>query len=135
MSFILDTNIVSEFSKRRPNPAVVAFVGSTPSDRVWLSVLSLGEIRRGIEMERRRDEDAAASIALWLARTEEQFADRVLPITAEVAHRWGEITSDRTRPVVDTLIAATALVHGLTVVTRNVRDYQALGVPVINPWN
>jgi predicted nucleic acid-binding protein len=135
LSFILDTDVISEFSKRRPNETVVKFVESSSSDKLWLSVLSLGEIRRGIEVGRRRNPDAAASIARWLARTEDQFADRVLPITAEIAHRWGEITSDRARPVVDTLIAATALVHGLTVVTRNVRDFQTLGIPVINPWN
>lgn len=134
MNYILDTNVISEFSKRRPNPAVTQLLLSMSRDRVWLSVMTLGEIRRGIEDENGKNPNAARSIMRWLAATESDFAGRILPVTAEIAHRWGEMSAGRTRPVVDTLIAATASIHNLTVVTRNERDYRDLDVPIINPW-
>ena len=134
MTYLIDTNVISEFSKRRPHASVAAFLAGLSAESVWLSVLTLGEIRRGVERERPRDPMAADSIQQWLWRTEARFVDRILPVTAEIAHRWGEMSSDRTRPVTDTLIAATASVHGLTVVTRNERDYRDLGVRVVNPW-
>lgn len=134
MSYLLDTNVISEFSKRRPNPAITGFVTSLPPDETWLSVMSLGEIRRGVEIELARNPASAELIRQWLMATEEQFVDRLLPVTGEIAHRWGEISADRTRPVVDTLLAATALVHDLIVVTRNERDFANLGVRLINPW-
>ena len=96
--------------------------------------MSLGEIRRGVEIELARNPDSGKSIERWLEVTEEQFSARLLPITAEIAHRWGTISADRTRPIIDTLLAATALVHDLTVVTRNERDFSDLGVSVLNPW-
>ena len=134
MSYLLDTNVISEFSKRRPNQSITDFVASLPTEGTWLSVMSLGEIRRGVEIELARNPDSGKSIERWLEVTEEQFSARLLPITAEIAHRWGTISADRTRPIIDTLLAATALVHDLTVVTRNERDFSDLGVAVLNPW-
>jgi len=134
LSYLLDTNVISEFSKRRPNPVITDFVKSLRASGTWLSAMSLGEIRRGVEMEAAKNPPSADAIRRWLLATETEFASRVLPVTTEIAYRWGVISADRTRPVVDTLIAATALVHDLTLVTRNERDFADLGVRLLNPW-
>ena len=134
MKYILDTNVISELSKRRPSPAIVQFFKSVAKEQIWLSVMTLGEIRLGVVAEERRNPQAAMSIARWLETTENHFQERTLPVTAEIAQRWSAMSADRTRPVVDTLIAATAMVHDLTVVTRNERDYRGLGVRLLNPW-
>lgn len=133
MNLLLDTNVVSEFGKRYPNAKITAFVQAQPATTLWLSVLTLGELRRGIVAEARR-QMAIASIQQWAEQTERDFAGRILPVTVEIAQAWGVMSAGRTRPVVDTLLAATAQVHGLTVVTRNTRDFANLGVPVLNPW-
>ena len=135
MSYLLDTNVISEFSKRRPNTVVTDFVTALPASTAWLSVMSLGEIRRGVEMEAVRNPASADAIRRWLMATEMQYASHVLPVTTEIAYRWGAISADRSRPVADTLIAATALVHDLTLVTRNERDFVGLNVRLLNPWN
>ncbi|KKB11651.1 hypothetical protein VE25_11730 [Devosia geojensis] len=133
--FLIDTNVVSETRKRNASPAAMDYLSRLESEHTYISVLTLGELRRGVVAKQATDKIMAAEFQSWLDDIEREYVGRTLTITAEIAHRWGEITSDRTRPVVDSLIAATAIVHGLTVVTRNVRDYQTLGIPVINPWN
>jgi len=134
VSYLLDTNVISEFSKRRPNPLITDFVTSLPASETWLSVMSLGEIRRGVEMETVKNPASADAIYRWLLATEIRFASHVLPVTTEIAYRWGAISADRTRPVVDTYLAATAIVHGLTLVTRNERDFVGINVRLLNPW-
>lgn len=135
MSYLLDTNVLSELRRRAPDPAVAAWVVARPASTLHLSVLTLGELRKGAETAA----DTTRRLALldWLAtELPAFFAGRVLPVDAQVADRWGRMlaAAGRPLPAIDSLIAATAAVHGLTVVTRNTRDFAALGVPLIDPW-
>lgn len=134
MSYLFDTNVVSETRKRRPPPQIVAVINSIPLDEAYVSVLTLGEMRRGIVMKAAVDRASAVEFEAWLDDVQKTLAGRILPITSEIALRWGELNIGRTRPIVDTLIAATALVHDLTLVTRNERDFADLGVRLLNPW-
>jgi hypothetical protein len=103
-------------------------------DELFLSVLVTGEVRRGIETIRRRDKGAAGVLERWLRGLEAEFEDRILPVDATVADRWGRLMAERTVPAIDGLLAATALVHGLTLATRNVRDVAPTGVPSVDPF-
>ena len=135
MSYLLDTNVVSEIARARPNATVMGWFESVSDAELHLSVLSVGEIRRGIEKlspGKRRTE-----LSGWLEqRLPEWFGPRLLPIDQVVADRWGRLIAAALRPLpaVDSLLAATALVHGLAVVTRNVGDFTLPGLRVINPW-
>src|SRR5207249_5623425 len=102
---------------------------------LYLSVLVTGEIRRGIETLRRRDAVAATSLERWLREVETQFEDRILPVDGMVADRWGRLAAERPVSTIDGLLAATALVRGLTLATRNVRDIARTGVPCVNPFD
>jgi len=134
VTFLLDTNVVSEVRKRRPDPAVRAWFDATPGTELFLSVLVLGEIRQGVERRRRTDPAAAGALDDWLADLHRSFADRVLPVTGEVADRWGSLNVPDPLPAVDGLLAATALVHDLVLVTRNVADVARSGVAVLDPF-
>lgn len=132
--FLVDTSVISEARKRgRANPAVIAWIADH-QDELYLSVLVTGEIRRGIESIRKRDPRAAASLERWLREIETSFEDRILPVDGAVADRWGRLMADRTLPAIDGLLAATALVHGLTLATRNVRDVLKSGVSAVDPF-
>lgn len=134
MRWLLDTNVVSELRKGdRANPGVRAWFADVDDEDVFTSVLVLGEIRRGIESIRRRDAAAALAIEQWLIRMATGFGDRVLPIDARVADRWGALNVPDPIPTVDGLLAATALVHDLTLVTRNAKDVAGTGVQVLDP--
>ena len=132
--YLLDTNIVSETRKVRADPRVTEFLAGTDASGLFLSVLTIGELRRGLEIKRRSDREAATRLGVWVEGLESTFADRVLAVDARIARRWGELAADRSRPVIDTLIAATALVHGLTLVTRNTADLEGIELAMINPW-
>lgn len=132
--YLLDTNVVSETRKRRAEHRVLTFLSSTSETALHLSVLTLGELRRGCADKRRTDPSAADELTSWVDGLESIYADRILDIDAAIARRWGELTAARSLPVVDALLAATALVNGLTVATRNVRDFAAIDVPLIDPW-
>lgn len=135
MTYLLDTNILSETRKRNPAPGVVNWIKSTPPDHLHVSVLTLGEIMQGIARLRARGDHLQAGILeRWLDAIETGFADRALPVTLRVAADYGRHQPPSPVPVVDALIAATARVNGLTIVTRNVRDFELAGVPVINPF-
>ena len=114
---------------------VRAFVSSLQTAQIYLSVLTFGELRRGAFAKRGSDPDFFDELMTWIAAIECVTGDRVCPVTVEIANRWGEMTTGRTRANTDALLAATASVYGLTVVTRNVADFQDFGVPVINPWD
>ena len=132
--YLLDTNIVSETRKTRADSGVMAFLSAADAAGLFLSVLTLGELREGVETKRRTDPVAADRLGAWVDGIETIFADRVLPVDAATARRWGELSAGRSLPVIDTLIAATALGHGLTLVTRNTRDVESTGVPLVDPW-
>jgi predicted nucleic acid-binding protein len=136
--FLLDTNIISELVKAKPDVKVTAWIELADESLLYLSVLTLGEIRKGIASLT----DASRRIVLetWLdSDLQLRFADRILPIDQAVANRWGLIAAKASAtkfplPVIDGLLAATALHHNLTFVTRNTRDVVATGVPTFNPW-
>ncbi len=135
MSWLLDTNVLSELRKgERGVPAVRHWFEAHPDDEHFISVLVLGEVRCGIESKRRRDPKAAAVLDAWLARIEMEFATRILPVDAAVADRWGRLNVPDPIAAVDGLLAATALVHDLVLVTRNVADVARTGVRVLNPF-
>ncbi len=136
--FLLDTNVISELVKPKPNPNVTHWVDATDEDLLYLSVLTLGEIRKGITSV----PDAARRIKLetWLDRELVlRFSDRILPIDLAIADRWGRLTGTATArksplPVIDGLLAATAVHYDLTLVTRDTRHLNNTGVAYFNPW-
>ena len=132
--YLLDTNVISETRKTRAHGGVIAFLSAANTDELFLSVLTLGELRKGVAIKRRTDPAAADQLDAWVDGIEMTFADRVLPINATIARRWGELSAKRSLPVIDTLIAVTAISHGLVLVTRNTRDVDATGVPLVDPW-
>lgn len=138
MTWLLDTMVVSETSRRRPDARIARWITQQPDDELAISVLTIGEIRKGVITA--RDPDHRRRLVEWFMREFEPGFSRVaLPVTSAIAYEWGHLTADaanrrRVLPAVDGLIAATAAVHGLTVVTRNVRHFEDLGVPVLNPW-
>jgi len=132
--YLLETNVISETRKIRADPAVLTFLGAADVAALFLSVLTLGELRKGVAARRRIDPVTADQLGTWVAGIETTYADRVLPVDTSVARIWGELSAGRSLPAIDTLIAATAMVHGLTLVTRNTRDVELTGVPVIDPW-
>jgi predicted nucleic acid-binding protein len=135
VSFLVDTNVVSELRKgERANAEVRDWFRSVDDAELYLSVLVIGELRQGVERLRRRDPPAAAKLDRWLHELIERHADRTLPVDAAVADRWGRLNVPDPIPAVDGLLAATALVHSLTLVTRNVRDVRRTGVRHLDPF-
>ncbi len=132
--YLLDTNIISETRKVRADRGVLAFLSAAEAAALFMSVLTLGELRKGVAAKRRTDPAAADQLGAWVDGIETTFADRVLSVDAATARRWGELSAERSLPVIDTLIAATAISHGLTLVTRNTRDVESTGVPLVDPW-
>lgn len=135
MSFLIDTNVISEVRKgERCDPTVAAWWAGVVEDDLWLSALVLGEIRKGVELARRRDPGKADVLEAWLADVVAGFGDRVLPVDTAVAEEWGRMNAVRPVPVIDALLAATAKANGLTLVTRNGADVASLDVDVLNPF-
>ena len=135
MSYLVDTNVVSELRKKgRADRGVVDWVRAREPDELFISVLTIGELRRGAARVRRRDPDFGAALDRWVAQIAERFRDRILVVDHAIAERWGEATGRQTVPDVDGLIGATALVHGLTVVTRNVRHIAPTGARCLDPF-
>ena len=132
---LLDTNVVSELRKgARADEHVRHWYASLAEDDVFLSFLVIGEIRRGIESVRRKDQTSARALDRWVAGLVRDHAPRILPVGGEVAEAWGRLDASATLPTVDGLMAATASVHGLILATRNVRDVARTGVAVVNPF-
>ena len=138
MSFLLDTNVISEWVKPRPDPGVIAWLAETDEDRTFLSVVSFAEIRRGIELlpdGRRR-----SRLAAWLAEElPARFEGRILPVDRRIAETWGILTArgsqaGATLGSIDAFFAATAEARRLTLVTRNTKDFATIGIPLVNPW-
>lgn len=135
MSFLVDTNVLSELRKGdRADAEVRAWFSGVEDDAIFLSALTIGEIRRGIESIRLRDRATATMLESWLGRLTTQYHERILGVGREIAEEWGRLSVPDPLPVIDGLLAATAKVHGLTVATRNERDVARTGVPVVNPF-
>lgn len=135
MSFLVDTNVVSELRKgARANPRVAAWFAGLAEEEVYLSVLTVGEIRNGIERIRRRDRRAATALDRWLRTLVRDYEDRLLPVDRAVAEQWGRLNVPDPVPVVDGLLAATAAVHGLVLATRNVKDLERTQVALFDPF-
>jgi toxin FitB len=135
VTYLLDTNVLSETRKRQPAAGVADWIAATPPERLHVSVLSLGEIEHGITRIRGRgDRRQAAALERWLRDVETGFEDRILPVTLLVAAAGGRQQYAQPLPVIDALIAATAQVHAMTVVTRNVKDFEPTGVQVFSPF-
>lgn len=130
--YLLDTNLVSAVRKRHPAPSV--WLGRQRPETVFISVLTLGELLRGARLKARRDAQAGDALERWVSAIRAQYETRIIEVTEAVALEWGRIAAIRTRGDIDGLLAATAIVHGLTVATRNVADFADTGVAVVNPW-
>jgi predicted nucleic acid-binding protein len=138
MSFLLDTNAVSEWTKPKPNPNLIAWFASVDEDRTFLSVITIAEIKFGVE--RLKAGQRRSNLESWLnGDLAARFEGRLLPVNAAVAEAWGKITASRAAvgrpiPIMDGFIAATAAVFGLTLVTRNTADFENTPAPILNPW-
>jgi len=136
--YLLDTNVISELRKRRPSASVTKWVGQAPETSLYVSVISLGELRIGIELV--ADSKKRLELERWLVfELTPRFAERVLSFDRTVADRWGVLEAQARRngrrlPAIDTMLAATALALGLTLVTRNTRDFAQTGAAILNPW-
>jgi predicted nucleic acid-binding protein len=136
MSWLLDTNILSELRKgNRADDNVKAWADRVRRDPQWISVLSLGEIRKGIEQIRQTDPKQAGHLDDWLLTLSGQYSDLILPVCSRVADVWGRLQVERSLPVVDSLLVATASVHRLRIATRNVADFTGLGIEVVDPFS
>ena len=131
--YLIDTNVVSE--ARRGSPEATAWVRAVRGRPLHVSVITLGEIMRGIELKQRKDPKAASVLAEWLIALRELYRETVLPVTEAIALEWGRLSAERSRNTADGLIAATARVHDLILVTRNVQDFADTGLSIINPWD
>ena len=137
MNYLIDTNVISELVNARPNSNVIAWFEQIPIGAIFISVLTLGEIRKGVE--KIKDNKCKTKLLIWLEHDLiNMFDRRILPISIDVADRWGRLQCQvkRTLPAIDSLIAATALHHDMALLTRNIDDFSDCpGLEVINPWD
>ena len=132
--FLLDTDVLSALRRREQHPELAQWLGRQRTADLYLSTVTVGEIERGIIQQQRRDASFARELMVWLDRVLALYGDRVLTVDVSTARRWGRLSGSLGHESVDLLIAATALEHGLTVVTRNIRRFEPAGVPAFNPF-
>jgi toxin FitB len=132
--YLLDTNVLSETRKRNAVSSVLSFLEHAEPSALYISVLTLGELRKGVAVKGRSDPSTAKSLCAWVDGLEYSFADHILGVDAAAARLWGEWSAERPRPVVDTLMAAVAASRDMTLVTRNVGDLRGIKVKLLNPW-
>jgi toxin FitB len=134
MTYLLDTNVISELRRREPDPHVLNWYEGVPSAQLFISVLTVGEIRMGIERLRRKDTAQAEALERWYLRLQISYRDHVIDIDLETAREWGRLSVPDPLPVIDGLIAASAKIRGWTLVTRNTADMTRSGVALLNPF-
>ena len=134
MSYLLDTNVVSETRRQQPEPRVMRWLEASGPDAHFVSVLTVGEIAKGIARRRRRDPEGADRLVRWLTGLRQLFTERILAVGDAEAACWGDLAGRRELPVIDGLLAATAPVHDLTLVTRNTKDFGRTGTRLLDPW-
>lgn len=130
--YLLDTNIISEV--RRGTPAAISWLQSIEPQDVYFSVISFGEITSGIERQWAKDRVFAERLLAWLNTLRSDYAERIIPVSLDISLEWGRISAGGSRGPADALIAATAIAHDLTLVTRNARDFEDLPISLVNPW-
>jgi predicted nucleic acid-binding protein len=131
--YLVDTSVLSE--ARRGNKDARIWLRSVDPTTIYLSVITLGEIMKGIALKLRADTGAAAALTAWLEQLRHDHSDRIIPVSDRIALEWGRLAAERPRGMADGLIAATAMVHNKIIVTRNVSDFSDTGIPVLNPWD
>lgn len=132
--YLLDTNVISEMRRPRPHIAVVAWISATPPEQLFLCAVTLGELQAGVEMTRQQDPEKAEAIEGWIDAV--AATHNILPVDGLICRRWARLMHRQSADLIeDAMIAATALVHNLTVATRNLRDFERFGVPAINPFH
>lgn len=134
MKYLVDTNVLSELRKSRPEPNALAWFKSVPPNDVHVSVITLGEIERGIERVRANDPQYASALEGWLQAILDNYANRIVDVDAAIARRWGVLAHSHAHAPVDAMLAATAIERGLVLVTRNVRDIERTGVRWLDPF-
>jgi hypothetical protein len=135
LTFLVDTDVLSALAKRRRNPQVANWIAQRNADDLFISAVSIGEIERGIALQRRQNPDFASRLSAWLDQLLALYGDRILPFDLGAARRWGVLAAALGHDGADLQIAATALERGLTVATRNVSDFAPTGVAVVNPFD
>jgi hypothetical protein len=133
--YLLDTDVLSELRKRKRNAGVVKWIGAVAEADLYLSAVTIAEIEQGVEQQRKPDPVFAGELANWLEFTLRAFGDRILPLTVNVARRWGRLAAQIGNKELDLAIAATALEHGLTVVTGNTKHFVRCGAPLLDPFH
>ena len=133
--YLIDTVVLSQLRKPKRDVRLASWIKKQRTSDLYLSVVTVGEIERGIVLQRTRDPDFATALASWLDRVLTLYGERVLPFNLQIARRWGQLSAALGNNTADLMISATALEHGLTVVTRNVSDFEPTGVAIFNPFD
>jgi len=132
--YLLDTMMLSELRKKERNPGVTAWLSGKPDQALFVSVVSIGEIAKGIAQQDKRNREFAKTLRQWLEKLLLLYKERILPIDIPIAKRWGELSVQANNSGADILLAATALEHNLTIVTRNEKHFPLTDLKIINPW-